>query len=109
MLVSDEMVQKAFDWLNENSRTAAAARAAKVRAEHHVKKTKARLFLEADGSNQVRESHAINHDDYFEACEMEAVAVEEDQYHINQRNRAIAIIDAWRTEQSNYRAMQRVG
>lgn len=109
ILISDDLVQSAFDWLRENTRPAAAAKAARIRAEHTTKRVKAQMFLEASGSVAERDARAIASDEYLEAVDAEASAVEQDEYHRNQRNKAEAIIDAWRTEQSNYRAMGRVG
>ena len=109
MLVSEEMVQQAFDWLNENASTSAAARANRVRAEYHTKAIRSEVFLEKEGNNLERESKTFKDRRYKDAVRDEMKALEEDQFHINQRNKCMAIIDAWRTEQSNYRAMQRVG
>lgn len=109
-LVSDRMVEMAFDWLRENAAPAAAAKAERIKAEHNVKRVKARLFLEAQGSSIAeRDAWALCHDDYGAACDREAKAVEQDEWHRLQRGKAEALIDAWRTEQSNMRAMSKVG
>lgn len=109
MLISDTLVQQAFDWLKENAKPSAAARAARIRAEHNTKRVKAQQFLSHEGSVAERDAQAIASTEYDEAVEAECAAVEADEFHRNQRNKAEAIIDAWRTEQSNYRAMQKVG
>jgi len=109
MLISDDLVEKAFDWLKDNAAQSAAAKAARIRAEHNVKRVKAQKFLESEGSIAERDARAIASDEYAEAIDQECEAVERDEFHRNQRNKASAIIEAWRTEQSNYRAMQKVG
>ena len=108
-IVTNQMVQDAFDWLNENAGAAANAKALKVRAEYKVKKTKARLFLQYEGTVADRESQAITHDDYDKAIDTEVAAIEVDEWHRNQKDKCIAIIEAWRTEQANLRGMGKVG
>lgn len=109
MIVSDEVVQKAFDWLEENREASAAAKALRIRAEYCVKQAKAQAFLTADGNNAVREAEAITSDLVKSAIENEIEAIKQDEFHRNQRSRCAALIDAWRTEQSNQRTMARVG
>jgi len=108
-LISDDMVQKAFDWLNENSNMAAGAKADRIRAEYGVKKAKAKVFLASAGTVAERESEAICSDEFSNAVEKEAEAVADDEFYRDNRSKCIAIIDAWRTEQSNLRGMSRVG
>ncbi len=107
-IVSDEMVQNAFDWLNEHAETAAAARAEKIRAEYNVKRVRARLFLMASGTIAERDAVAICDDDFKAATDREADAAEKDKWHYEYRENCSAMIDAWRTEQSNLRSMGRV-
>lgn len=108
MLITEQMVQAAFDWLRENATTAAAAKAARIRAEHNTKRVKAKQFLASEGTVSEREHRALASKEYDRAVDDECQAVEADEFHRNQRNKAEAIIDAWRTEQSNYRAMGKV-
>lgn len=108
MLVADELVQRAFDWLIENSETSAQAKAARIRAEHALKRVKAQQFLSNKGTIAERDAKAIASQEYDDAVEAECAAVETDEFHKNQRNKAIAIIEAWRTEQSNMRAMGKI-
>ena len=109
VLVPDDLVQSAFDWLHDNSKPAAAAKAARVRAEYKTKQVKARVFLESEGTVAEREAKALASDRYDEAVVAEIDAVEKDEFHRNQRSKAEAIIESWRTEQSNLRAMTKVG
>jgi hypothetical protein len=52
----------------------------------------------------MREAWAEAHDLYAEVCEAEALAVEADEFHRNERNKADSIIEAWRTESASQRA-----
>lgn len=108
-LVTDRMVHAAFDWLDDHAGPAAAAKAELIRAEHNVKRVKARLFL-ASGETSVaaKEAWAMTQDEYAAACEREAEAVRNDEYHRREREKCQALIEAWRTEQSNFRAMGKV-
>ena len=109
ILISDKMVQMAFDWLKDNAGKAAQAKAARIRAEHGVKKAKAHAFLAAEGTVAEREAKAIASDDYDEAADAECQAIEQDEFYRNQKDKAIAIIEAWRSEQANLRALGKVG
>jgi len=108
MLVTEKMVQAAFDWLQENAGPAAKAKAEKIKAEHATKKTRAMMFLEAEGNNAEREASAISSQEVQDAIDAEAEAVRQDEWFRNQRGRAEALIEAWRTESSNIRAMGKV-
>ena len=108
-LVNEDMIAAAFDWLHDNSKPAAAAKAARIRAEYKTKQVKARVFLESEGTVAEREATALASDRYDEAVDAEIQAVENDEFHRNQRSKAEAIIESWRSEQANLRAMSKVG
>ena len=108
-LINEDMISAAFDWLHDNSRAAAKAKADRIRAEHRTKQVRAQVFLESEGTVAERESKALASNRYDEAIDAEITAVENDEFHRNQRNKAEAIIEAWRTEQSGLRAMSKVG
>ena len=103
-LVTDAMIEAALEYLAQASEPAAAARAERVRSEHNRKRTRARLMYEADGPVSIREAHAECHADYEEACEREARAVQNDEWHRLQRGKAEAILEAYRTEEATRRA-----
>jgi hypothetical protein len=109
-LITDKMVQAAFDYLNGAADAAAKARADKLLAEHMRKKVFSELLLEQEkGSADLRRAAVEAHPKYWESCKAEAKAVESDAWHAHQKGRAMAVIDAWRTEQSNLRGATRVG
>lgn len=103
-LVTETMMQAALDYLATSAHEAAAAKAERVRAEHGVKQAKARAFMQAEGPVAQRDAEAIASDEYATAVEREAKAVEQDEWHRNQRTKADAIISAWQTENANRRA-----
>ena len=106
--IKDETVHAAFDALESHAQPAAAAKAMRERREDESKAAKARAFLKATGSVAEREAHAILSEEYQQARERYYAAVEADEEYRNTRSKCEAIIEAWRTVQSNYRAMGRV-
>lgn len=109
MLIPDVMIEAAFEWLQENTGPAAAAKADRIRAEYATKRVKARLFLEAEGTVAERDAQSLAHPDFGAVVKEEAEAVRLDEWHRNQRNKSEAIIEAWRTEQSSMRALGKIG
>lgn len=104
-LITDDMLEAAIQYLATSSPHIAASRANRLRAEHKRKRTRAKLILQSlEKSATMREAWAEAHDIYAEACEDEAKAVEDDEFHRNERNKADVLIEAWRTENANHRA-----
>ena len=108
-IVSEQMVQDAFDWLQSHADSAAAAKAEKIRAEYNVKATRAKIFLLNEGTVAERQATADCAPTTKEAYDREAEAVEKDEWHHRHRSKCEAIIEAWRTEQANLRGMGKVG
>lgn len=107
-VIQDQTVHDAFDTLEAQANPAAVAKAMRERREDERKAAKARAFLKATGSVAEREAHAILSEDYRTASERYYVAIEADEEYRNTRGKCEAIIEAWRTCQSNFRAMGRV-
>ena len=104
-LISDEAIEEALHYLATSVDMTAAARGQRVRAEFNRKQTRAMLMLRSpESSAAMREAWAESHADYIAACEEEAKAVEQDEWHRSQRNKADTVIEAWRTEQASHRA-----
>ena len=107
-VIRDETVHEAFSALQEHAQPAAAAKAMRERREDERKAAKAKAFLKATGSVAEREAHSILDEGYKQACERFYAAVEADEEYRNERSKCEAIIEAWRTVQSNYRAMGKI-
>lgn len=104
-IIPDTKAMQAFDWLRENAGPAAAARAERERAEWNVKQVKARLQRAAnEGTVQAREDAALTHPDFQAAIDRLCEAIQTDEEFRNNRNRAEALLDAWRTASANERA-----
>lgn len=106
--IRDETVHAAFDMLESNAQPAAAARAMRERREDERRAAKARSFLKATGTVGERDAHSILTEEYQQASERYYAAIEADEEFRNTRSKCEAIIEAWRTCQSNYRAMAKV-
>lgn len=106
--IRDETVFAAFDMLESHAQPAAAARAMRERRDDERKAARAKAFLKATGTVGERESLAILTEEYQQACERFYAAVEADEEFRNQRSKCESVIEAWRTVQSNYRAMAKV-
>jgi len=104
-LITDEAIEAALEYLATSTDVTAAARAQRIRAEFNRKQTRAMLMLKSpESSAAMREAWAESHNEYREACEQEAQAVEADEWHRSKRNQCDMVIEAWRTEQASNRA-----
>lgn len=106
--ITDDQVQAAFNVLEANRH--AKARAAYEYFERNLKVVLARAALAANGKTVgEREATALSSPEYEHALrEFRLIA---DAYHTSrdEREAAVAVIDAWRTQQSDRRSMARVG
>ena len=106
--IPEEHVERAFEILKEGNH--ARARAAYEFAEKHLKVILAKAELAANGKTVgERQATALASPEYERALlDFKLVA---ESYHQarDKREAAVAVIDAWRTQQSDLRAMGRVG
>ena len=107
MIVTDEEVEKALDYLRDSAPKLATAKAAAVRCERVLKTTKA-LAMKASGetSAAAQEREALCSLQYENAVNEEFMAVEHYETIKALRDAASMKIEAWRTASSNYRAMK---
>lgn len=106
--IRDETVHAAFDMLENHAQPAAAARAMRERREDERRAAKARAFLKATGTAGERDALSVLDETYTQASERFYAAIEADEEFRNQRSKCEAIIEAWRTVQSNFRAMGKI-
>lgn len=107
MFISDREIQAAFDVLHDQAH--AKARAAYEFAEKRLKVVLAKAQLSAEGKTVgEREANALTSPDY-EAALLKFRLIAETYYaERDRRDAASAVTDAWRTQQSDMRAMGRV-
>jgi len=108
-MISDDEIDKALDYLRDHAPKAAKARAERVYMEEYRKVVKATLMgLSNENSIGAQERFAYAHQDYADHLDAVRTAIEKDEMERFLLQAASAKIDAWRTEQSNYRAMGKV-
>jgi hypothetical protein len=104
-LIAEIDVEKAVDYLRQNARDAAQARAQAKYLTEFLKSKRAQLKLNVvGGSNAAAEDAALAHPDYLALLDGYRVAIEEDAFYQFKRDAASALIEAWRTQSSNLRA-----
>lgn len=107
-LITEDQVQAAFNVLESNRH--AKARAAYEYAERRLKVVLAKGALAANGKTVgERDATALASPEYEHA--LREFRLITDQYHEerDRREAAAAVIEAWRTQRSDQRAMGRVG
>lgn len=108
MFISDPQVQAAFDVLHDQAH--AKSRAAYEFADKRLKVVLAKAQLSADGKTVgEREASALTSETYEAALKSFRMIAEGYYLERDRRDAASAVIDAWRTQQSDMRAMGKVG
>jgi len=108
-MISDAEIEKALDYLRDNAEAAAQARANRIYIEEYRKSKKALLMKQSNvEAISAQERDAYAHPEYQEFLQGLRAAVFEDERHRFLLQAANAKIDAWRTEQSNQRAMGKI-
>lgn len=107
-MIQDSDIEKAVEYLRENSRAAAQAKANRIYMEEYRKVVKAQIMREHDGALGIQEREAYADPRYKQHLEAVKEAVEKDEYHRWMMTAAEAKLEAWRTQQANNRALDRV-
>jgi hypothetical protein len=107
MFISDREIQEAFDVLH--SQAHAKARAAYEYAEKRLKVALAKAQLAAEGKTVGERDALAQTSEAYQAALKSFHLIAETYYsERDKRDAASAVIDAWRTQQSDQRAMGRV-
>ena len=102
--IKDEVVQAAFDILNDHRDSAGALRAQQARTEYKVKAVLARLYRASpESSVEAKKMWAITQPDYETACEAHCKAIEAWENYRDRKEDAKVICEAWRTSSANER------
>ena len=103
-MINDDEIEKAVDWLKENSESSANARATRIYLEEYRKSLKALIMKEhllIPVSAQEREAYADER--YIKHLDALKIAIKQDEKMKFLRASADAKIEAWRTFQANNR------
>ena len=106
-IVTNAELQKALDWLRDNADDLGKAKARAVKAGHMIKHVEALEFKMSEASsNDKRQADARASDSYVDAMNEDAFAAGELAKMQALREAAGAKIEAWRSEQANFRSMK---
>ena len=107
MIITDEEVEEALEYLRHSAPLIAVAKAEVTRTGRLIKSTEAlagKLSGEKTAAAQTRE--ALISEDYQKAVQNEFDAIAQYEQLKAYREAAASKIEAWRTASSNYRAMK---
>ena len=110
-MITEAEIEKALDYLRDNADECAKWKAERVYVTEYRKTVKAELMNDAAETARTaveREQYAYSSMRYKEHLEAIKEAVYRDEKHRFLMLAAQAKIDAWRTEQSNQRAMGKI-
>ena len=108
-MISDDEVDKALNYMRDQSESAAQARANRIYLDEFTKSLKAQIMKEHPLlAVNAQEREAMSDKRYLEHLKGLRQAVYEDEKMRFMLSAAAAKIEAWRTMQANERAMTRV-
>ena len=106
-IVTDAGVDKALSFLRDNARAIGQAKSRLVKAQAMISHVEAILTLKSDQTSDTkRRAEARASERYLEAINEEAAAAGDFEMLRALREAAAATVEAWRSEQANYRAMK---
>lgn len=109
-MISEEDVEKALDYLRDSAELAAQAQALEAYLNEFRKVLKAELEKECNDKTEAsKERFAYAHEQMKVHLEGYREAVYQAKKHKFLREAAVAKIEAWRTQEANYRGMGKVG
>lgn len=104
-MITDDEIEKAVEYLRNNARPAAQAKANRIYMEEFRKVVKAQIMREHSASALgTQEACAYSDPRYKQHLEALREAVEKDEYNKWMMVAAEAKVEAWRTQQANQRA-----
>lgn len=103
--ITDEQVQAALDWLADNAEAMGQAVMQAKLAERYVGHVEALQSKAAEGSDARRKETARTSQAYQDAIYAEAVTAGELAKLRSLKDRHEALIEAWRSQSANHRAM----
>jgi hypothetical protein len=109
MIVTENNVHSALEYLAADPHPVAEARHKLTVAENNAKTIYSRLFLSSkEGSDKRREADVLQNVDYLQAQSVVAEAIFEHERHRQRVNAADKLIAVWQSENANARAAERV-
>lgn len=108
-MITDDDIEKALDYLRDNGRKAAKAKAERIYMVEYRKVVKAQLMRDSDDKALgAQEATAYSDPRYTAHLKVMRDAIEEDEYFDWMRVSAEAKIEAWRSQCANNRVMEKI-
>ena len=108
MIVSDDTVSKALQYLSIDPHPIALARKDVVDAENLTKLVYAQFYLKTSGTVKERESEVECNVEYVDAKAAESNAILDLERHKSRAKAAEMLISVWQSENANVRAAERI-
>lgn len=108
MIVTEQRVELALDYLNLDPHPLALARKDVTDAENRVRQEFAHAFLSAEGSVEARKAQAELASGHMQAKAEESDAILELEKHRARIKGAEMLLEIFRTENANARAAERI-
>ena len=108
MIVSEKNVSDALAYLAQDPHPVAVARLDLLTAENNCKSWWSKMFLEGDGTIDMRKASAETDEHYQKLKEDEAEATYELERHKQRTKAADSLIEVWRSENANARSAEKV-
>lgn len=106
-IVTDDDLSKALDWLRDNAKDMGEAKVRLIKAERMLSHTEALLIrMSSASSAEARKADARTDQRWLDAANEEAEAAGAFEKMRALREAAALKIEAWRSEQANYRSMK---
>lgn len=107
-MITEQDIERCFDFLRDSAPKIAMARHDKVKSEEMRKVVWSQLRRQCEEKTQAeKDAFAYAHQTYIDHIEYMAEAAKEFQLLLAQREAAISKIDAWRTASANERGAAR--
>ena len=104
-MLTEEQALKAIEWLKDNARTMAQARAERIYMEQWIKTVKAECMRASAGNSvAAAEMEALTTPKYLSALQAYRESIETDENYRFLSKAAEAQYEAWRTMSANERA-----
>lgn len=102
-MITEQQVERALDYIRDNSDDFGAAKSVRAHLEQFRKSKKAMLMQKIDGPEHVRAAYAYSHPEYLTLLNDLKAAVAEEESLKWKLKAAELKVEAWRTQQANNR------
>ncbi len=106
-MITENLVQKAVNYLHSSCEEAAKARAERLYLDDFTKHLKAKLARSFEGSNASQIMNAEASEEYLTHLQALKIAIEQDELFRHKIHAADTMISVWQSEGANERAFSK--